>query len=262
MPCSQNIPCPEFYVAYKMKNGNTCCRKMSKKAKKIEAKRLGVSLAGNQPKKVVSGFSLTDAKKKLRRSYGITLNGKLRAPGFITTLEGVSGKKPSEKIAKVVRVLSTCKKLGVPLLTSNGKKFKSYRTLVSQCKVTFRSTPKGVHLSNLIAKMKARKANRQLALTYVPDFLTGATEATGATGATEAAPLPDLIDLSEPVAMASFGKRRKVSRKVKSSKKLPKKVLKLCKKLKIKTTVKRGSKRVYKKLSVHKKQIKMKMKKH
>lgn len=61
-----------------------------------------------------------------------------------------------------------------------------------------------------------------------------------------------------------FGKRRRKSRKVKKTrkvKKIPKKIIRLCKKLKIKTTVKRGSKRVYKKLSVLKKQIKMKMKK-
>ena len=54
--------------------------------------------------------------------------------------------------------------------------------------------------------------------------------------------------------------RRKVHRKVhRKSKKLPAKIRKLCKKLKIKTTKKVGSRRVYKKLSVLKKQIARKM---
>ena len=56
-----------------------------------------------------------------------------------------------------------------------------------------------------------------------------------------------------------FGKKRKTSKK---NVKPPAKILKMCKKLKIKVTIKRGSKRVYKSLSVLKKQIKKAMKKH
>ena len=54
-----------------------------------------------------------------------------------------------------------------------------------------------------------------------------------------------------------FGKKRKPSKK---PKKLPKALLKLARKYRIKVTVRRGSKKVYKPISVIKKQIKMKMK--
>ena len=58
-----------------------------------------------------------------------------------------------------------------------------------------------------------------------------------------------------------FGKKRRVSKKKKSVKRPPKRLLRLCKKYGIKTTIKRGKKRVYKKVSVLKKLIKMKRKK-
>jgi hypothetical protein len=72
--------------------------------------------------------------------------------------------------------------------------------------------------------------------------------------------------------MMGFGKRRK-SRKVRKNakkthadfrrlpRKLPASVRKMCRKLKIKCTVKVGSRKVYKKLSVVKKQIARKMRK-
>jgi hypothetical protein len=150
------------------------------------------------------------------------VNGKARAPPFITNLVGVTGNGTAEKIANLRRTLSTCKKMGVPLMRSDGKKFKSYRTLVSQCGVTFTRTPKGMHASNLVAKFRARK-NLPAAVGYEP---------------LAAGPLPDFIDLSEtgsyvPPPLVMFGarrskypsmmefgkKRRKLSKRVKAVRK-------------------------------------------
>ena len=62
---------------------------------------------------------------------------------------------------------------------------------------------------------------------------------------------------------SSFGRRRpfkfRKSKKSKKSRKLPSKIRKMCKKLKIKCTKKVGSRRVYKKLSVVKRQIARRM---
>jgi hypothetical protein len=77
------------------------------------------------------------AKKLLRTNYSVSVKGKMKAPSFITTLRGVNGKSGAEKVANLRRVLSTCKKVGVPLLKKNTKSFKSYRTLVTQCKIKF-----------------------------------------------------------------------------------------------------------------------------
>ena len=61
--------------------------------------------------------------------------------------------------------------------------------------------------------------------------------------------------------MFLFGKKKRKTRKVRSVKRLPKAIIRKCRKLKIKVTKRVGSKKVYKKLSVLKKQIKMKLKK-
>ena len=79
------------------------------------------------------------AKKLLRTNYSVSVNGKMKAPSFITTLRGVNGKSGAEKVANLRRVLSTCKKVGVPLIKKNTRTFKSYRTLVTQCKIKFSS---------------------------------------------------------------------------------------------------------------------------
>ena len=65
------------------------------------------------------------------------------------------------------------------------------------------------------------------------------------------------------MAVFSFGKKRKIKRKVKKarSKKPPAALLKRCRKLHIKTTIKRGRKRMYKKISVLKKLVAKKMRK-
>jgi mRNA-degrading endonuclease RelE of RelBE toxin-antitoxin system len=75
------------------------------------------------------------AKEILRENYAEDVNGRLRAPGFITTLKGVTGRTQADKIANLRRVLATCRRARIPLLKVNGSGFKSYRTLVSQCAV-------------------------------------------------------------------------------------------------------------------------------
>jgi hypothetical protein len=110
------------------------------------------------------------AKELLRNNYSMVINGVQRAPGFITTLKGVTGKNPAEKIANLRRVLSTCKRVGVPLLKKTGKGFKAYRTLVSQCSVTmtrpvqniFAQSPgKALNLNNVfLNKLKAIRARK------------------------------------------------------------------------------------------------------
>lgn len=89
-----------------------------------------------------SSINILAAKKLLRSNYSQMVKGKMRAPSFITTLKSVNGKSGAEKIANLRRVLSSCKKMGIPLLKANGSGFKSYRTLVASCKVTF-SRPTG-----------------------------------------------------------------------------------------------------------------------
>ena len=113
-------------------------------------------------------INMKAAKELLRTNYSMVINGIRRAPGFITTLKGVTGKTPTDKIVNLRRVLSTCKYAGIPLLKHNGKGFKAYRTLVSQCKVTmtkpvqniFAQRP-GKSVNNmLLNKLKGLRANK------------------------------------------------------------------------------------------------------
>jgi hypothetical protein len=178
--CKMPPPCNQGYSQFKMKGtrGTMCCRKnksevSARKKKpckdgKVRCSKNGVCMLRKNLKKChgsvavakavgASGFSLVDAKKKLSATYAVSVNGKLKAPGFIGTLNGVTGRGPIEKIANLRRVLSSCKKMGVSLVKKDGK-FKTYRTLVGQCGVKFRSTPAPIALSNVIAKYRARKA--------------------------------------------------------------------------------------------------------
>ena len=213
--CKMPPPCNLGYSQFKMKGtrGTMCCRKTkskvsSRKKKPCTGGKVRSSTTGRcvlrknlkrKGSKAVgaSGFSLVDAKKKLRVTYAVKVNGKLKAPGFIGTLKGVTGRGPIEKIANLRRVLSSCKKIGVKLVKQDGK-FKTYRTLVGQCGVKFRSTPGPIALSNLLAKRRARKAAaaaepKQLMLEWKPS-----------------APLPDDIDLNA----LDFGMRLRRSRKM------------------------------------------------
>jgi len=109
----------------------SCIHKKSKRSAFGAAKKKSVDKQRS--------VNILAAKKLLRTNYSVAFKGKMRAPSFITTLRGVNGKSGAEKVANLRRVLSTCKKVGVPLLKKNMKSFKSYRTLVSQCKIKFSS---------------------------------------------------------------------------------------------------------------------------
>ena len=155
MPCKNSPPCGSGYVQYRLSSGSMCCRKARKSSGRKSTGRPHARKTSTTSG--LSGSSLASAKKKLKSSYSMMVNGKPRAPPFISTLTGVTGHGMSEKIANLRRTLSTCKKMGVPLMRSDGKKFKTYRTLVGQCGVTFTKTPKGMHLSNLVAKRRSRQ---------------------------------------------------------------------------------------------------------
>jgi hypothetical protein len=143
MPCKNNIPCKPKSTSYKLKSGKLCCRKKRKTTKKVVSK-----------KTEKSNFSLSDAKKKLKVSFSVNVNGKIKSPPFISTMEQVTGRNSLEKIANLRRVLSSCKKMGVSLVKKNGT-FKKYKTLIRDCGVKFTKTPGVIGLSNLLAKRRA-----------------------------------------------------------------------------------------------------------
>jgi hypothetical protein len=146
-------------------------------------------------------INMKAAKALLRNNYSMVINGVQRAPGFITTLKGVTGKTPADKIVNLRRVLATCKRAGIPLLKQTGNGFKAYRTLVTQCKVTmtrpvqniFSQRP-GKAINNVfLNKLKALRA-RKSQDESINSFL--------------GMPKPEPVyDLSHPV-FNSFGMRR------------------------------------------------------
>jgi hypothetical protein len=97
--------------------------------------------------KSTKGTKKTGSKNILKTNYSVLVKGKMKAPSFISTLKGVSGKTRNDKLANLRRLLSTCKKKRISLLKKNGTGFKSYRTLVSQCGVTFK-TPTSTSILN------------------------------------------------------------------------------------------------------------------
>jgi len=121
------MKCPRGYMYCSMRG--SCIHKKTKRSAFGAAKKKSVDKQRS--------VNILAAKKLLRTNYSVSFKGKMRAPSFITTLRGVNGKSGAEKVANLRRVLSTCKKVGVPLLKKNMKSFKSYRTLVSQCKIKF-----------------------------------------------------------------------------------------------------------------------------
>jgi len=241
MPCTNKPPCRSGYVKYRLASGKMCCRKARKgstvpRTSKPVPRTSKPVPRTSKPVRSTSSVNLANAKKILRENYSMIVNGKARAPPFITNLVGVTGNGTAEKIANLRRTLSTCKKMGIPLMRSDGKKFKTYRTLVSQCGVTFTRTPKGMRNSNLVAKWRARR-NSAVPEGYQP-LASG-----------PAAPLPDFIDLSSlgtdevgqyvPPPLVMFGARRsKYSNmmmefgKKRRTRKGPRKVKKLSKRAK------------------------------
>ena len=124
------MKCPRGYMYCSLRG--SCIHKKPKKRAFGAAKKKSVDKQRS--------VNILAAKKLLRTNYSVSVKGKMRAPSFITTLRGVNGKSGAEKVANLRRVLSTCKKVGVPLLKKNMKSFKTYRTLVTQCKIKFSSS--------------------------------------------------------------------------------------------------------------------------
>ena len=123
------MKCPRGYMYCSLRG--KCIHKKPKRSAFGAAKKKSVDKQRS--------VNILAAKKLLRTNYSVSFKGKMKAPSFITTLRGVNGKSGAEKVANLRRVLSTCKKVGVPLLKKNMKSFKSYRTLVTQCKIKFSS---------------------------------------------------------------------------------------------------------------------------
>jgi hypothetical protein len=116
-----------------------CIHKKPKKSTKSAFGRKSTKKTTKKSMDKQRSVNILAAKKLLRTNYSVSVNGKMKAPSFITTLRGVNGKSGAEKVANLRRVLSTCKKVGVPLIKKNTRTFKSYRTLVTQCKIKFSS---------------------------------------------------------------------------------------------------------------------------
>jgi len=181
--CTMPPPCMEGYSQFRMPGTDSMCCRRTSAAKgsvrrkkpcqggKVRCKASGKCILRRNLKKCNSGSSepktpraskpgsinMKAAKELLRNNYSMILNGKSRAPGFITTLKGVTGKNPAEKIANLRRVLSTCKRVGVPLLKKTGKGFKAYSTLVSQCNVRM-TTP----VQNIFSQRPGKAVNNVL----------------------------------------------------------------------------------------------------
>ena len=132
------MKCPRGYM-YCSLRGSCIHKKPKKRTKSVFGKKTTKKTTKKSMDKQRS-VNILAAKKLLRTNYSVSVNGKMKAPSFITTLRGVNGKSGAEKVANIRRVLSTCKKVGVPLIKKNTRTFKSYRTLVTQCKIKFSSS--------------------------------------------------------------------------------------------------------------------------
>ncbi len=160
--CTSPPPCNQGYSQFRMsKDGPVCCRrkkvskpKVVKKCPKSKKRcpttgrcvlKKNIKKCSTKKSTKIVGFDLKRAKDMLKKKYAQSINGKLKVPSFLNTMTTVNGKTSADKIANINRVLITCKKMGVPLLKKDGRAFKSYRTLVSQCSVRFRkASPSGV----------------------------------------------------------------------------------------------------------------------
>jgi hypothetical protein len=145
--------CPKGYSYCSMRGMCVHKKRRSRFSATKAKKTLKKPKAPKAPKQRT--VNILGAKKLLRTNYAELVSGKLKAPSFITTLKGVNGKNGAEKVANLRRVLSTCKKMGVPLRKAKGNTFKSYRTLVKQCKITF---SKGIS-SSVLNQKRGKEAN-------------------------------------------------------------------------------------------------------
>ena len=127
MPCTNKPPCGSGYIKYRLASGKMCCRK-SKGSSMKKPSSTKSSYLKKTKKETLSASDLKNMKNKLKASFSMVVDGKSKSPPFIGTLKDVTGHGAIEKIANLRRVLSTCRKMGVPLMRSDGKKFKTYKT--------------------------------------------------------------------------------------------------------------------------------------
>lgn len=132
------------------------CKKSKKSPVKRSTSKRGIS------KRVSYTSERYKEVKQMLRNMVMSVSGAAKGPTWVTTFKGIPGKSAEEKIANVRRVVLTCKKNGVSLLTRRGT-YKSFGTLMSQCQsnvkapVASKSPVKG-YLSNLRTRLAARKA--------------------------------------------------------------------------------------------------------
>jgi hypothetical protein len=192
---------------------------------------------------------------RIRSHYFPNANFNKDLPGYAQRLDT----KPLKYIAKVRAILNTCETAQVPLKNPQTDKYHSLQYLADQCN----------NISiNERAYYKDRSANRadfvkqdKPNVSIWPKFFTQGQDGSSAP-----------VDLAEDFGTSMFGKRRRYRRKSKKSKKSkksrkgkkghkkpPASLVKRARKYGVKISKKVGKKRVYKSVSVIKRQIKKKM---
>jgi hypothetical protein len=239
--------------------------------------------------------NLADFKKEIMGlvdTYGVEVKGLKTLPSYIKTLRGVGGKNRMDRLNRVKHVLNVCKTANVPLVRFDGR-FKKWRTLIGECKARFR-VPKGgaagvqhspesdgyVPLAEgpFSPSLREPLLERSESQTggYVPPPLVLSFGKRLRLGPSPCAKLDQAACGGNP--NCHYTKRGCASKRGTRSRGVVHEgpmgppsafggrpssaLLKKCKKYRIKTTVKRGKHRYYKKVSVLKKLLAKKMKKH
>jgi hypothetical protein len=113
--------------------------------------------------KEVSRFDVKDAKNKLK-TKAMSMSNLKTAPSWISTFRGVPGPNSAEKVGRINRLLSACKRMGISIVNKNtNKTYKSFSTLKTQCGVRFTKENKGVpsKKTNSLRSALARLRNRK-----------------------------------------------------------------------------------------------------
>lgn len=156
----------------------------------------------NTKKRVPSGGINVKGAKQMLSFKVMSMSGLRTAPSWITSFKGVSGPSVSEKVGRVNRMLLACKQMGIPLVQKNGKKYKAFSTLKSQCGVRFTKENKNNVVSikgvenNLLAKL-AQMRQAKLANTPPSPVLVSP-------------PLAEVGEEAEANTFAGFGRFRPV----------------------------------------------------
>jgi hypothetical protein len=291
--CKFPPPCNEGYEQFKLKGGGPpCCRKINHD-KGCPAGKFKCPITGHciMKRYLKTCGNVSDLKKEIMGlvdTYGVTVKGVKSLPSYMKTLRGIGGKNRTERLNRVKHVLDVCKGANIPLVKNNGR-FKQFKTLVSQCKAQFR-VPKAHPLENspesegyvpIPGEPFSKKLTQPLLEhsdtgSYVPPPFVSFGKRLRPS---PCAKLDQVACGGNP--NCSYTKRGCVSRKGTRSSGRKKVVyqgpmgapsafggrpssalLKKCKQHGIKTTVKRGKHRYYRKVSVLKKLLLKKMKKH